>query len=215
MLKPAKLIKNEDTLGADDRLKWSVLDSQSALSPEFPPPFPEFGERISLKSSGGMEVNVSVPAGKLARVNQNTFFPGTFNIGDVLLFTGFYNPGPLVFEFSSPVYGIGASIQSDPQVPAGTPGPFPFTAIVEAFNSEEKSLGEFKLPGMSKIQAGSETTLIALFQEQGEIAKVSVNVIENNASIPFAINMLKLKTHCNFVPEKGFGSIKKFIEHFA
>ena len=194
MPKLAELVKNEASLNAEDLLNWSILDSQSELSPDFPPPFPEFFNKLTLESRSGMKVNVSVPQGSLVRVNQNHFFPGTFDIGEQLLFTGFNNPGPLVLEFSKDLYGLGLSIQSDPQVSSGTLPPFPFTAIVKALDAQDNSLGKYHVAGLSKIEAGSGATFIGLFQEQGKIAKVSIEVLENAVSIPFAINMLKFQT---------------------
>lgn len=215
MFKPAKLISNQSTLNVDDYIDWSSLDGQSDLSPEFPPPFPEFSHQLTFQSFREQrKLKVSVPKGKIARVNQNHFFPGTFDIGEKLLFTGFSNPGPLCFKFARPLYGIGINIQSDPQVPAETPAPFPFTAVVGVFNEQDQSLGAFELAGLSKIEAGSGTTFIGLEQEQGQIAKVTIEVIENGISIPFAFNSLRLKTYC-LIPAQGFKSIREYRAHFA
>ncbi|MEO1466240.1 MAG: hypothetical protein AAFR89_08420 [Cyanobacteria bacterium J06633_1] len=214
MFKPARLIPNSINFSADDYLDWATIDSQSNLSPEFPPPFPEYSHQLDFRSRGKQRIKVSVPQGKIVRINQNHFFPGTFEIGEQLLFTGFGNPGALSLEFSRPLYGVGVNIQSDPQVPSGTPAPFPFTAIVKVRDRQNQSLGEFNLPGLSKIEAGSGTTFIGLAQEQGQIAKVAIEVIENGVSIPFAINTLQLKTY-SLVPAQGFTSIREYVAHFG
>ncbi|MEL6501147.1 MAG: hypothetical protein AAFQ23_07050, partial [Cyanobacteria bacterium J06623_1] len=119
MFEPARLISQSANFSADDRLDWATIDSQSALSPEFPPPFPEYAHQLDFRSREQQSVRVRVPSGKIVRINQNHFFPGTFAIGEKLLFTGFSNPGPLSLEFSRSVWGIGLNIQSDPQVPSG------------------------------------------------------------------------------------------------
>ncbi|MEO1691000.1 MAG: hypothetical protein AAFR63_05660 [Cyanobacteria bacterium J06631_6] len=214
MFEPARLISRPANFSADDRLDWATIDSQSALSPEFPPPFPEYAHQLDFRSRGKQSIKVSVPSGKIVRINQNHFFPGTFAVGEKLLFTGFSNPGPLCLEFSRSVWGMGLNIQSDPQVPSGTPAPFPFTARVRVYDRQAQSLGEFSLPGLSKIAAGSGTTFIGLTQEQGQIAKVAIEVIENGVSIPFAINTLQLKTY-SLVPAQGFKSIREYVAHFA
>lgn len=214
MSEPAIAIDGSHTFNSDDSVDWSTIDIHSKLSPEFPPPFPEYGSQLAFTSCSSRRIKVSVPTGKIARVNQNHFFPGTFNIGEKLLFSGFGNPGPLVLEFERPIYGMGINIQSDPQVPSGTPAPFPFVALVKAFNRQNRSLGEFHLAGLSKIEAGSGTTFIGLEQKQGQIAKVSIEAIENGASIPFALNALRLKCH-SLIPAQGFKSIRQYIAHFA
>lgn len=214
MFKPAKLISNASNFNEDDLVDWSTIDARSALSPEFPPPFPEFTNQLTFRSVNEQEICVSVPTGKIARVNQNHFFPGTFNIGEKLLFSGFSNPGPLSFEFSKSLYGMGINIQSDPQVPSGTPAPFPFTALVKVFARNHQSLGQFEVAGLSQIAAGNGTTFIGLTQEEGQIERVTIEVIENGNSIPFALNTLRLKTY-SLVPAQGFQSIREYVTHFA
>ena len=214
MFKPAELVSNPGILKADDRLDWSTIDSQSDLCPEFPPPFPEFDRQLTFESDNKQKIEVSVPQGKIVRVNQNHFFPGTFDIGEKLLFTGFGNPGALCLKFARTVSGVGLNIQSDPQVSPHTPPPFPFTAIVDVFDLLERSLGKFVLPGLSKVEAGTGTTFIGLHHEQGQIAKVTIEVMEDGVSIPFAINSLRLKT-CKSVPAVGFRSVREYMAHFS
>ncbi|MEL6930487.1 MAG: hypothetical protein AAFO95_17915 [Cyanobacteria bacterium J06600_6] len=214
MFKSAKLVSNAAHFHGDDLVDWSIIDAQSTLSPEFPPPFPEYTNQLTFYSANKQEIRVAVPTGKISRINQNHFFPGTFNIGEKLLFSGFSNPGPLSFEFSKSLYGIGINIQSDPQVPSGTPAPFPFTALVKVFAHNHQNLGQFELAGLSQIAAGSGTTFIGLTQEEGEIAQVTIEVIENGNSIPFALNTLRLKTY-SLVPAQGFQSIRAYVTHFA
>lgn len=214
MFDSAVTINHSSAFNSDDSVDWSTIDVNSQLSPQFPPPFPEYGSQLVFFSGKNKQVKVSVPTGKIARIDQNHFFPGTFDVGEQLLFSGFDNPGPLVLEFELPIYGMGINIQSDPQVPSGTPAPFPFTASVKAFDPQGCSLGEFELAGLSKIAAGSGTTFIGLEQQQGQIARVAIEVLENGVSIPFALNALRLRCYSR-IPARGFQSIREYVAHFA
>ena len=214
MFDPAIAIDKSYTFNGDDFVDWSTIDVHSQHSPEFPPPFPEYSSQLTFSSNRNRKIDVSVPTGKIARINQNHFFPGTFNTGEKLLFSGFSNPGPLALEFQQPLYGMGINIQSDPQVPSGTPAPFPFTALVKVFDRQSRSLGDLDIEGLSKIEAGTGTTFIGLEQKQGQIAKVTIEVIENGTSIPFALNSLRLKYH-SLIPAQGFKGIREYLAHFG
>ena len=51
---------------------------------------------FSITSSGGVDLDVSIPSKEFLRIAQTPVFPGAFDVGEALLFTGLGNPVPLL-----------------------------------------------------------------------------------------------------------------------
>ncbi|WP_019503092.1 hypothetical protein [Pseudanabaena sp. PCC 6802] len=165
-------------LNATDSVEW--LHVGQTMTPA-PNPF-------SITSSGGIGATVRIPSGTFLRIDQTPSFPGAFDVGDALLFTGLANPGPLTITFDVPVFGAGTHIQSDP---ANTPN---YIVTVEAFDRGDRSLGKFEFSGVSSKVAGSGVLFVGLLDRSGSIKKLVLNALEQGASVPFAINAIALRT---------------------
>ncbi|HBL15005.1 MAG TPA: PEP-CTERM sorting domain-containing protein [Cyanobacteria bacterium UBA11162] len=191
----ATFVESRTSLGANDLLDWSVLGPGSPLSPGFPPVFPTFPNSFSTTSSAGLDLNVSIPTGEFLRIDQTPFFPGAFNVGEALLFTGLGNPGPLSITFDTPVFGAGAQLQSDPLNISD------YVAIIEAFDSLGNSLGTFERSGVSRPIAGNGVIFVGIFDSSGDIKKLVFNTKEQGGNVPFALNAISIKTTHEKVPE--------------
>jgi hypothetical protein len=171
-------VNTRDDLNANDFTDWSDLgQSMTSISNLF-----------SITSSGGQKIDICIPAGNFLRIDQTPSFPGAFNVGDSLLFTGLGNPGPLTVRFDAPIFGAGAQIQSDP---ANIPD---YIAIVEAFDRFDLSLGKFEISGTSSRKANGDVLFIGLSNRSGNINKLVFNVREQGVNVPFALNSLSLRT---------------------
>jgi hypothetical protein len=165
-------------LEANDSIDWSRIGQ--TMTP--------VANQFSMTSWGGIGVTVGIPSGTFLRIDQTPSFPGAFDVGDSLLFTGLRNPGPLIVTFDMPIFGAGAHIQSDP---ANTPE---YTAIVEAFDGSDRSLGKFEFSGVSAKVAGSGVLFIGLLDRNGSIQKLVFNAREQGVSVPFALNAIALRS---------------------
>lgn len=180
----ATFVSSRDALEANDLVDWSVLGST----------FTPVTNPFVTTSSSGLDINASIPSGSFLRIDQTPVFPGAFDVGDALLFTGLGNPGPLTITFNTPVFGAGTQIQSDP---ANIPN---YTATIEAFDSFDNSLGSFDITSISKREAGSGVSFVGVSDSKGEIKKVVLNTEEEGDFVPFALNELSIKTSAA-VPE--------------
>jgi hypothetical protein len=133
--------------------------------------------QFSMTSLAGIGVTVSIPSGTFLRIDQTPSFPGAFDVGDSLLFTGLRNPGPLTITFDMPIFGAGTQIQSDP---ANAPE---YVAIVEAFDGSDRSLGKFEFSGVSSKVAGSGVLFIGVLDRSGRIEKLVFNPVVTEAAI--------------------------------
>lgn len=129
------------------------------------------------------------------RIDQTPVFPGAFDVGEALLFTGLGNPGPLTITFGTPVFGAGTQIQSDPlNIPD-------YTATIEAFDNFDNSLGSFEIAGVSRRDAGSGVLFVGVFDTSGDIKKLVFNAQEEGDFVPFALNEVSLRTNPEPIPE--------------
>jgi hypothetical protein len=165
-------------LEANDSIDWSHIGQ--TMTP--------VANQFSMTSWGGIGITVGIPSGTFLRIDQTPSFPGAFDVGDSLLFTGLRNPGPLTITFDMPIFGAGTHIQSDP---ANTPD---YVGIVEAFDDSDRSLGKFEFSGVSSKIAGSGVLFIGLLDRNGSIQKLVFNAREQGAIVPFALNAIALKT---------------------
>jgi hypothetical protein len=167
-------VTDRSALGADDSVDWSSLGADYT---SVPAPF-------SVTSANGLDVTVNIPDNLVERRTQGSGWAGNFATGDALLWTK-GGPGPLSLAFYSPVSGVGTQIQSNA---SGS-----FTAIIEAFNSSNISLGSFSLNGNGSSNGDNSAIFIGLLNTSNNIAKVTFNI--SGSSLPdFAINQLSLKT---------------------
>jgi hypothetical protein len=174
----ATFVQNRQSLMANDSVNWSVLG----------PTFTPVSNPIKVNSSQGLGLQATVPTGSFIRIDQNPFFPGAFDIGDALLFTGIKNPGPLSITFDTPVSRVGTQIQSDPINVSD------YTATIEAFDSFNQSLGIFDLVGISKRKAGSGVIFVGISETSNAIKKLVLNAKEEGRNVPFAINTVSFQT---------------------
>jgi hypothetical protein len=171
-------VESRANLRANDSLDWSrVGQTMTPVSNLF-----------SMTSSAGISVTVGIPAGAFLRIDQTPTFPGAFDVGDSLIFTGLGNPGPLTVTFDVPIFGAGVQIQSDP---ANIPD---YIAVVEAFDRSDRSLGKFEFSGVSSRKANSDVLFIGISDRSGSIKKLVFNVREQGVNVPFALNKLSLRT---------------------
>lgn len=180
----ATFVDSRDALQANDIVDWSVLGST----------FTTYPNSFVTTSSAGLDVNASIPSGNFLRIDQTPVFPGAYDVGDALLFTGLGNPGPLTLTFDTPVFGAGTQIQSDP---ANIPN---YTATITAFDRSDRNLGSFDMTGVSQRSAGSGVLFIGVSDSSGDIKKLVFNTQEEGANVPFAINEVSLRTSAD-VPE--------------
>jgi hypothetical protein len=167
-------VTNRSALGADDSIDWSSLGAN----------FTSVSTPFSVTSANGLDVTVNIPDNLVERRTQGTGWAGDFTTGDALLWTK-NGPGPLSLAFYSPVSGVGTQIHSNA---GGT-----FTAIIEAFNSSNISLGSFSLDGRTSGNGDNSAIFLGLLDTSNNIAKVTFN-ISGSSSPDFAINQLSLKT---------------------
>ena len=206
VVQAVSFITNRDRLGANDLLDWSVLGPGN---PFFPPdsPFPIYPtvpNAFTTISQGGINIEGNIPAGEFLRIDQTSSlpgflgpdFPGGFDNGESLLFTGLNNPGPLTLTFDQPVYGVGTQIQSDPSMNAQpAPGGFLYTALIEAFDRFDNSLGIFDLEGVSVRDTGAGVIFLGIYDENGDISKIVFNAQENDTDdVAFALNAVSITT---------------------
>jgi hypothetical protein len=172
-------------LCANDLIDWSCVGQ--IMTPVSNP--------FSLTSLAGIGVTIGIPTGAFLRIDQTPTFPGAFDVGDSLIFTGLRNPGPMTVTFDVPIFGAGVQIQSDP---ANTPD---YIAVVEAFDRGDRSLGKLEFSGVSSKVAGSGVLFVGLRDRRGRIEKLMFNVREQGVSVPFALNAIALSTKLTDISE--------------
>ncbi|NEO78464.1 MULTISPECIES: PEP-CTERM sorting domain-containing protein [Moorena] len=186
----ATFVDTREALNPNDFLDWSEVAEVVVA-----PPFPTLPNPFSATSAVGLDLNVSIPAGEFLRIDQTPVFPGAFDVGDALLFTGLANPGPLTITFDTPVFGVGTQIQSAPIEIVD------YIATIEAFDSFGNSLGSFERPGVSQMVAGSGVIFTGVFDSSGDIKTLVLNAKEEGVDVRFAINALSITSVPINVPE--------------
>ena len=182
----ATLVDSRDDLQTNDSVDWSVLGAT----------FTSVSNPFSITSLAGVELDVSMPSKEFLRIDQTPVFPGAFDVGEALLFTGLGNPGPLTITFDTPVFGAGTQIQSDPlNIPD-------YTATIEAFDNFDNSLGSFEIAGVSQRDAGSGVLFVGIVDDSGNIRKLVFNSQEQGINVPFAFNEVSFRANSEAVPER-------------
>jgi hypothetical protein len=123
-------VTNRSELGANDFVNWGGLGPDETV----------VASGSTITSNLGLSAMVTNPSGDMAVHIQGSSWGGNFAPGDNLLTTAIYsltgpdyfNEGPIVIIFSSPVSGVGAQIQQNQFND--------FYGYIEAFDSANNSL---------------------------------------------------------------------------
>jgi hypothetical protein len=205
------LVTNRGALAGSDRLDWSSLGK--VFDPFAPDPSAFLPNSFSAVSVGNLPLNVSIPPSSLPGVTppfvfQTSFppngIPTNYADGDFILLGGLQpgafpapgNGGPIAIAFDTPVAGAGTQIAVD-----DTPA---FTAFVEAFDSNNRSLGRFSAPGTSSTALDNSALFLGVRSETPNISRVVYSTSVTNRAI--AINALSLSSASASVsvPEPSF-----------
>jgi hypothetical protein len=184
-------VSDRATLGATDRLDWSVLGPVQ-------PPFKVLPNSISVTSEQGLGINVNIPQATTPGVTPPLLFqtlpspgiPTNFASGDFILFAGLQpgpppsvgNPGPLTITFDRPVAAAGTQIAVDDT--------FFFTAFISAFDSNNNLLGSFSAPGTSSLALDNSAQFLGVRSDAANISRLVYSSSENDRGL--AINALSI-----------------------
>lgn len=178
-------ITSRAALDGNDSVDWQVVGPAFSRAPN---PF-------SVTSSSGLKLTVSKVSGPFLRAEQTSASDGPFSAnfapGDALIFTvGRDTSGPATINFSTPVFAAGTQLESA--------GNGPFSATIEALDSDGNSLGSFSVPGVAEYGGPGDNTapFVGVLSDQANIASLKING-ERQPGSGFAFNQLDLKT----VPE--------------
>jgi hypothetical protein len=196
------LVSDRATLVGNDSLDWSSLGPTT--------PFNILPNNFSASSQGGLGVNVNVPPSTEAGITPPFVFQTlpvfgretNFANGDFILFTGLLpgvfpapgNPGPLSLTFDEPVSSAGAQIAVDDT--------FSFIASIEAFDSNNNSLGSFSVPATSSVALDNSAIFLGVSSDIANISRISYTTSASNRG--FGINRLSLSIESTTVPEPTF-----------
>jgi hypothetical protein len=193
------LVTERSVLNSSDRLDWSSLGK--VFNPFAPEPSAFLPNSFSAVSVSNLSLNVSIPPSSLPGVTPPFVFktsfppngiPTNYADGDFILFGGLQfgafpapgNDGPIEIAFDTPVTAAGTQIAVD-----DTPS---FTAFVEAFDSNNQSLGRFSAPGTSSTALDNSALFLGVRSETPNISRVVYSTSVSNRAI--AINALSLST---------------------
>jgi hypothetical protein len=205
------LVTERSALPSSDRLDWSSLGK--VFDPFAPNPSAFLPNSFSAVSQDNLSLNVSIPPSPLPGVTPPFVFrtsfppngiPTNYADGDFVLLGGLQpgafpapgNAGPISISFDTPVAGAGTQIAVD-----DTPS---FTAFVEAFDTNNQSLGRFSAPGTSSTALDNSALFLGVRSETPNISRVVYSTSVANRAI--AVNALSLSTASASVsvPEPSF-----------
>lgn len=138
---------------------------------------------FSIHSANGLKLKVNSP-GTFLRLDAGSGIKGNFASGDKLLFLEF-SDGAITIDFATPIFGVGTQIQ---RAFFGA-----FTGVIEAFDSNGKSLGKFSVSGTSDRTGDKSATFIGVLSKTANISRITLYVPENGG-YGFTINGLNLVT---------------------
>ena len=183
------LVPSRADLDASYFVNWS----------QFGVPDTEFGNPSDANTSQSTIVEVSMQAGgNFMRRDQNMLpdsgsgWAGNFAPGASLLWTNTLNdmPNSITLKLPEGITGVGTQIQ------ANYTGPF--TARIEAFDSDNTSLGSFVLTGESTTGADNTALFIGV-SNPTPIASVAFTILSANVQIAnYAIDQVNFSA--NFTP---------------
>jgi len=184
-------VSDRATLGATDRLDWSVLGPVQ-------PPFKVLPNSLSATSEQGLGINVNIPQAATPGVTPPLLFqtlpspgiPTNFASGDFVLLTGLRpgpppavgNPGPLTISFDRPVAAAGTQIAVDDVLL--------FTAFISAFDSANNLLGSFSTQGTSSLALDNSAQFLGIRSDVANISRLVYSSSENNRAL--GINALSI-----------------------
>lgn len=205
------LVTERSALNGSDRLDWSSLGK--VFDPFAPDPSAFLPNSFSAISAGNLSLDVNISPSSLPGITPPFVFrtsfppngiPTNYADGDFILLGGLQpgafpapgNAGPISIDFDTPVAGAGTQIAVD-----DTPS---FTAFVEAFDSNNQSLGSFSAPGTSSTSLDNSALFLGVRSETPNISRVVYSTSVTNRAI--AINDLSLSTASASVsvPEPSF-----------
>jgi len=167
------LVTSSVALGPTDSFDWSVLG----------PEFTTVTNPFSITStSTSRNATVSQTSGSFGRRDQSTGWGGNFGIGEELLWTEGGN-GPMSITFDALVSGAGSQIQRNQYGD--------FTAVIEAFDAGNNSLGSFNLAGLSNFADDDSAIFIGVQDTSSTIARLTFSVPSTE---DFAISQLEFST---------------------
>lgn len=193
------LVTDRSLLGGNDFVDWSVL----GLPVPFPPPWVDSPIQTP-SASGELDVEVVTtqglnPAARFRRVDEGTVlgtgWRGNFGIGDELLFSTLLSTGPFSIEFSEPVFGAGAQMQSSL---LGT-----FRGRIRAFDSDDVEIFDELANGQSNFAQNNSAIFVGVRASSPVIQRIEVSVESlvivslfpfqmGYIDAPFAINQLDI-----------------------
>jgi hypothetical protein len=181
------IVPTRGDLGGNEFIDWAVLG----------PTGTKVINSFLTSANGGLDITVSMPTGQFfERHDQGSTWLGNFAPGDALIFT-FASTGPISLLFDTPIFGVGAQIQ--------TPALGPFTGFITAFDTNNATLGSFSLNGSSTttVQGGGDNSAIflGLRDTTASISRIEFGANQEGAPSNFAINRLDIVTSTNQLPE--------------
>ncbi len=214
-----RLVTHRAALKANDLLDWSSLGK--VFDPWVSDPTVFLPNPIEAQSLKGLGITVEIPPSPISEITPPFVFqtssegiPTNFAEDDYILFSGFIpggfpaigNPGPLSIIFDRPVKAAGTQLAVDDT--------FNFTIFVEAFDSEDDSLGLFAVPGTASAEVDNSAQFVGLVSEEANIKKLvygysTTPFPEFNPSLEqraFGINQLSI-----FAPDLLWESQELFI----
>ena len=184
-------VNSRVALGGNDFIDWGTLGPQNTVLQS---PFP-------VNSTGGISAVVS-QTGNLTgnpifqRIDQSSGWSGNFAPGDALIWNQ-ENADHVFVQFSIPVAGVGAQVQSNF---FGN-----FTMALEVFDSGNNLLGSFSENGNSNANADNSAIFLGALNDTANIDHI--NYILSGIGGGFAMNQLDLVTDGQLAPIPEPGTI--------
>ncbi len=195
-------IVNRSSLGANDFVDWSQL-----------------GEAVNFVQSGSaVTSNLGLPGSiwnfsssaehAFRRVDQGYGgWRGNFEDEAPLLFTN-YSAGPIVIDFDTPVYGVGAQIQS--HVGISTSDGWAFTAYLKVYGADDTTvLATYSEEGVSNNYSDDTAIFLGAVDTSAEIGKIEYYIsLSGSLDQSFAINYLSVQSpaHSLTIAKTGTGT---------
>lgn len=202
-LETLTLVTERSALERNDFVDWSNVGK---VFDPFAPNFADFlTHSFVTNSTRGLRISIDIQPAAIAGITPPFIFktsfekiPSNFASGDYILFTGFIpggfpaigNANPLTIAFDRPVQAAGTQFTVDDLSE--------YTIFIEAFDLNDRSLGNFSVPGTSSEALDNSAQFVGLKSEIANIKKIvySYKICNefNSSSQPraFGINFLDL-----------------------
>jgi hypothetical protein len=177
------LVKSRAAMDGNDIINWKQLG----------PPITTVPTPAAITSNGGISAMVSNLGGAGVGSERNgNEWGGNFAANAPILFTGEFVPsGAISITFAEPVYAAGAQMGYNWD---GPPTPFPFTAIITAYDSENNLLGTFTLQGEQAFTSDNSAIFLGIRDSIPEISTIVFSTTTDAGEYPgsIAINNVTL-----------------------